>query len=148
MDGSAENGTNGGRRLWLALAGIFVLAFAIAFGLAWLLLNPAAPAKETGQPEDRVHRVTAAEAEAFARAVGRGDFSAMRDIGKSIFRRGADATAAVGPLADHAASSLPPYRVYALHHEAMDGKILRVLLTLDDDDRVVSFVAEETSVIQ
>ena len=123
-----KTGVSGKRRLVAVLAGIFILVF----GLTWFL----------SRWSDR------GETEAFVQAVLRNDFFAMRDIGKNIFRRGADARAIVGLLAGREANSLPPYKVYVLHHGAMDGKISRVLLTLDDDDRVVSFVAEEMSVIQ
>ena len=122
----------------------FVFAFVLAFFLAWLVFRPAAPeaggAKaELVLPGERVRD--------FLSAVELGDFAAMRSLGEALFRPGAALGGAEAALIEYETNGLPPLRVFLFHSGSGDGSVRRVLLTLDASNRVSSFLAEETRIV-
>lgn len=136
------------KRNHLLLAGMFVLVFVLAFGLAWLLFrrDPVPPpSAEPAAPATRA--VSADELGAFLRAVDDGDFEAMKRLGGEAFARGNLIAEGRDRLADYETSSYSPdHLVYALYHHSDPDRVYRVILTLNEEGRVVSFMAEDMAV--
>ena len=128
------------------------LGFALAFGLLMLAMPyiqkmalksmptpaPAAPAAE------RVDQTLLTE---FYQALADENFTAMKTTGEKTFIPGKKLPLSKVALASYEVNSEPPYLVYALYTNNTDDATQRVLLTLDDKDIVVSFMAEEMKVI-
>lgn len=138
------------RFFYVGLALGFILAF-IVFWFAMPYLQKMAgpqPAGEnrtvSAQPaanqarEEMAHFLQAAEA---------GDFETMRTEGRRIFTPGRAFPDSAAALAPYKVNSYPPYVVYAFMTENAENTTRRVLLTMDDHDKVESFLAEEMAVV-
>lgn len=137
------------------VAAVFVLAFAAAFLLAWIWLRrepplPPAPVPppSVATPAPPARTLGRADLKDFFQAAADGDFAALRDRGEKLFVAGTRVPDSAGLFSEYAANSYPPYAVYAFLTRVADGKSVRVLLTMDAEDRVVSFMAEETAIVQ
>lgn len=134
----------------LPMAGVFVAAFILAFGLAWLLFRrdapppPAAPAPAA--PTIRERRLTAEDLGGFLQAVEGGDFTAMRRLGNELFSEGVVIPGSAALLARYAVNGIPPNQVYAFLVSLEPDSTRRVMLVVDEKDKVVSFLAEEMNV--
>lgn len=134
-------GMNGVKHGGIVAALCFVAGFAIAFPVAWILFTPAAQTDAAGPA--RVDAISAGEMKEFLRAAESGDFAVMRDHGDGIFREGKTIPNAGSLFARFEANSFPPYSVYAFFTSSDPDMTRRVILTLDDQGKVVSFMAEE-----
>jgi hypothetical protein len=125
---------------------VFLLGFVMAMGAGWWWFgrNAAAPAPVAGDGP----ALRADELEGFFRTVAEGDYPAIKERGEALFRPGARVADADRLLAPYAVNSFPPYTVYALYTFNNPDLTRRVLLTLDEGDRVESFLAEEMAVIK
>ena len=124
-------------------AGLLV-AFASAFFLAWLLF---APPKETPPPPPPPARtLTGDDMRDFFQAVGKEDYGRMSDLGRDLFKEGTIIPDSVAKFAEYETTSYPPHMVYAFYSFIGGDKARRVLLTMDEGDRVVSFLAEEMEI--
>ena len=129
---------------WLTGRKGHFLAFVLAFALAWLIFRPTAPSESAMAaavilPPDQVRD--------FLAAVGRNDFAAMRNFGERLFRPGAALGSAEADLTEYETNGFPPQRVFLFHSGNGEGNIRRVILTLDNSNRVLSFLAEETRIV-
>lgn len=84
----------------------------------------------------------------FLEAAKRGDYAEMAKTGDRVFPRGAKVAKSGELFKEYEANSFPPYTVYAFYSEGSDERVRRVLLTLDGEERVESFLAEEMAVVQ
>ena len=135
------------KKRYLAAAALFLAGFAAAFSLAlWLLPQRGAPDASVAAMDSRTIRPD--DLLGFFQAVARKDFPAMAKSGERVFVQGDKIENAGKTLAGYETNSFPPHTVYAFFSENLPDKTRRVLLTLDGDDRVTSFMAEEMSVIQ
>ncbi|MDR1745645.1 MAG: hypothetical protein LBS30_07830 [Planctomycetota bacterium] len=125
---------------YLLPAALFVLGFAVAFAI--MRSPPETPAAGGADA------LQTAELREFLRAVSGGDFPAMKELGERLFVKGRKIEDAGKAFAGYETNSVPPYTVYALHAENAPDAARRVLLTLDGDGRVESFLAEEMTVVQ
>lgn len=119
---------------------LFVLGFAAALVVVRDAPEPTA-ANGVGAV-GALETIDAAAVREFLAAVSAGDFPAMRELGGRVFvkgRRVGDRAA----FAEYGTNSVPPYTVYALHADNAPDAVRRVLLTLDAEGRVESFLAEE-----
>ncbi|MDR1534720.1 MAG: hypothetical protein LBU64_06415 [Planctomycetota bacterium] len=148
---SGRPAAGGGRGRWRR-AGYFLAGFVLALALARALwLPPPSPEGREGSgpgPEAAAGGISPAEREEFVQAVFRGDFPAMRNLGTRLFPSGADAGGAATALAEFETNGLPPNRVYSLCSRVERGKSFLVMLTLDPENRVVSFLAEESALVE
>ncbi len=126
----------------LLLAGAFILGFALA---AFLLHLTSGESGALRAARD-VTTITPDELRDFFQAVEAGDFPAMASLGKKVFVHGRKIADAEKTLAGYQTNSLPPYTVYALYIAGTPEKTSRVMLALDQDDRIESFLAEEMPV--
>lgn len=122
----------------------FIVGFAAAFPVAWMIHAPSAP--RVSAPTERAGMIARGEVEMFLQAVDVGDFAAMRDRGGEIFREGRKMADAKSIFSRFEANSIPPYAVYAFFTRSDPDMTRRIMLTLDGDDAVVSFMAEEMAV--
>lgn len=137
----------------------FYIGMAVGFGLAFVVLWLAMPyiQKMTiQQPVDEQRAETAnvdpdaVEREGMTRfleAAKSGDFTAMQNEGSRIFTPGKVIPDSTVLLAPYRVNSHPPYQVYAFLTENTDKATRRVLLTMDERDRIESFLAEEMAVV-
>ena len=131
---------------YLGAAFLFLLGFALALGAAWWWFgkDAAAPA-QTVADGPVLHE---SELEGFFQAVAKGDYPAIKESGEALFLPGVRLADAARLLEPYAVNSFPPYAVYALYTFNNPDLTRRVLLTLDERDRVESFLAEEMAVIK
>lgn len=134
-----------GWRRYLYPALIFGLGFVAAFFLARYIFMPDRPADD-GVPVGRV--VKADELRGMFQAADQGDFSALERIGAELFVPGNRIPDSKKLLEPYAVPSFPPHQVYAFLTRIGGAKSQRVLLTMDDNDAVVSFMAEETEIVR
>ncbi|MCC8190645.1 MAG: hypothetical protein LIP77_08430 [Planctomycetes bacterium] len=134
----------GGIRLrWFAVA--LALVFALALGLGWLLFAPSRPpaspttAASTGSVDEE-------RLAAFLAAARQADYGRLRDLGEELFLPGVRIPDSRRRLEDYATNSFVPYSVYVLFTSIEPDRTRRVLLTLDEEERVVSFLAEEMAI--
>lgn len=135
---------------------VTIAVFVLGFAFAALLFRGAsgggsvleAAKAEAAARAKRAGAITTEELEPFFQAVAKGDFSAMAKLGEKVFLSGRTVDAAEKTLAGYETNSFPPYTVYAFYVANTPDKTRRVLLTLDGDNRVESFLAEEMSVIK
>ena len=94
---------------WLTGKKGHLLAFALAFALAWLIFRPAAPSESAAAvlPPDQVRD--------FLAAVGRDDFAAMRNLGERLFQPGVALGGAEADLTEYETNGFPPQRVFLFH---------------------------------
>ncbi len=139
-----------GGRKYLTLAGVFVLAFVLAFGLAWALFRQeGAPAPAAGQTAAAPARTLKPEdLKEFLQAVEAGDYIAVRDRGEKLFVEGTNIPGSAGLFSAYATNSYPPNAVYSFLSEIGGGTTRRVMLTIDQEDKVVSFMAEEMNIVK
>ncbi|MDR1613647.1 MAG: hypothetical protein LBT97_12825 [Planctomycetota bacterium] len=128
---------------WGIIALLTAASFALAFGLAWRLFGgrPDAPAA----PPARAIR--AADLRPFMAAVRAEDYPLMSKLGGELFTAGSKILDRETALSEFAVDSFPPHQVYAFYTALKDGTVYRVLLTLDREDRVASFLAEDMPVV-
>ncbi len=126
----------------LTSIGVFVLGFALAAFLFSLTT------RDSGvlQAAQEVTTITADELQEFFQAVEQGDFHAMSSLGKKLFIPGRKIEDAETTLAGYQTNSLPPYTVYAFFIANTRDKTRRVMLALDGEGRIESFLAEEMAV--
>lgn len=130
---------------------ILALVFALGFAAAVVLIRPPAAGAAAPSPAAGAIPATVIRADglgSFFQAVKRGDFAAMAELGERAFVRGSRVENAGAVLSGYETNSFPPFTVYALFVENTTDKTRRVLLTLDKDDKVESFLAEEMSIIK
>ncbi len=84
----------------------------------------------------------------FLDAATAGDYDAMRDIGNRTFRKGVVIADHAERFDGYATNSLPPYTVYAFYVELGETRGRRVMLTVDADGVVDSFMAEEMKIVE
>lgn len=131
---------------YLGAACLAVLVVAAAFALGRYTSGGTVPptAPETAGAES----VNAADVREFMQAVSRRDFAAMERLGEKAFVKGRAVENVDDVLAGYETNSFPPYTVYALFTDNTADATRRVLLTLDADNRVESFMAEEMAIIK
>lgn len=121
-----------------------LIAFASAFFLAWLLF---APPKETPPPPPPpVRTLTEDDMREFFQAVGREDYERMSALGKELFKEGNIIPDSAAKFAEYETTSYAPHTVYAFYSSIGGDKTRRVLLTMTEGDKVVSFLAEEMEI--
>lgn len=128
-----------------------ILIMAVAFGLGFAVAI-AIGRKSLFSPESAVvsalpGEVDAADLALFLAAAGKGDYAAMSKDGPDLFSKGVLISDAPDRFKDYESNSFPPYTVYAFYSQGSDEMVRRVLLTLDEDNRVESFIAEEMAVL-
>lgn len=84
---------------------------------------------------------------AFLAAAKKGDYAVMEKSGSALFAKGAQIPNAPEQFKEYEANSFPPYTVYAFYSQGSSERVRRVLLTLDENNRVESFLAEEMTVV-
>ncbi len=85
---------------------------------------------------------------AFLAAVKQGDFPTLQRLGRDLFPKGAAVREPEKLFAGFEANNIPPYRVFAFLSDQGMEKARRVMLTLDGEGRVESFMAEEMPVVK
>lgn len=128
---------------------IFAAGFALAFLLAWMFFSRGertkpAPAKEEARVKARV--LAKEDMAEFFKAVDNGDYPGMVRLGKELFQPGTIISDSRILLEHYAVDSYPPHQVYAFYTRIGTPNSYRVLLTMDESDQVVSFMAEETAI--
>ena len=139
-----------GKNRYLVLIALFGAGFILAFVIAWFIFAkpepiPAAPAVAAAQATGVL---TSDDMRGFFDSVKRRDFAAMRDLGGDLFKEGVRIADSATVFAGYETNSFPPLVVYALHVGDEGDKTRRVLLTLDADGRVASFLAEEMTIMR
>lgn len=127
---------------------VFVSAFALAFLLAWLIFSPGSgdqppAAIGGGEPTAAAPTLTEADLKPFFEAVANGDFEEMDRLGGQLFQKDAHLPDSKTILAEYETNSFPPHLVYVFYSDTKDDTIYRVLLTMDENNRVASFMAED-----
>lgn len=130
------------------MAVVIALTFVAAFALAWLLFGNTKPPAQTEPEAPPAKVIGEAEVKEFLAAVEAEDFAAMTRIGSDLFKKGDKIPDRTRLFGDHAVESFPPFQVYAFMTHASNKEIRRVLLTIDENDQVESFMAEEMPVVQ
>ena len=152
MSETSSNGTGAEKKRMLVMVLVFAAGFAAALAIAVLFMRPGAtpsrPVKEV--VADPGAGVTLGEAELaeFFQAAESSDFEAMDRLGRELFKAGATVADRERLLAEYETTSYPPHTVYAFSTEIRDDAIHRVLLTLDDNDKVVSFLSEKMEIVK
>ncbi|MDR0363395.1 MAG: hypothetical protein LBJ46_12050 [Planctomycetota bacterium] len=152
MTDDAKTASDGGKEAaeparkgspWIASGLLAAGSFALAFALAWHLFGrpPAGP----GAPPAR--DIAVAELAPFLEAARAGDYPRMAELGSALFTEGSRILGRETALDGYAVDGFPPHRVYAFYAAHKDGAVYRVLLTLDAEDRVASFLAEDMPVV-
>ncbi len=151
-------------RWFLRLFFCLVLAFGFGWYTARYLVRPSAisnppPAGEApeatadsppsggGRPVKTIGADSPGMRE-FLAAVKAGDFEAMRKLGGELFPKGAAVPDARRLFPGYEANNIPPYRVFAFLSDQGREQARRVMLTLDGENRVESFMAEEMPVVK
>ncbi|MCC8165444.1 MAG: hypothetical protein LIQ31_04695 [Planctomycetes bacterium] len=141
-----ENPRPGRWRLPAAMAGCFILGLAVMYAVGGF------GGRDRAAPEvpDTVVTVPVRDDDVaqFLGAVEAGDYGAMRDIGGRTFRKGVIITNHAERFGDYATNSLPPYAVYAFYIDLNVASGRRVMLTVDADGVVDSFMAEEMKIVE
>lgn len=129
---------------------LFLAAFGLAFGLAWLLFraDPAQPPVAEAGAKKAEPPLTAEQMAPFLRAADGNDIEAMFRLGPELFAKGRTIADRKEALTGYETNSFPPYQVYAFYAGIREDKVYRVLLTTDEDDRVESFLAEAMPIEQ
>lgn len=133
---------------YLVLALFFLLGFALAVALGHVLPKAVSVAPMESTPEKPSQTVDAAGLERFLDAARRGDYQTMANDGGEVFWKGVHIPDSKNLFKDYEANSFPPYTVYAFYSQGSNEKVRRVLLTMDEKERVESFLAEEMTVLQ
>lgn len=137
---------NMSKKNYLFLALFFLLGVIAALAADRVFLRPSREAEAAVRMDPgTVNRSALAD---FLDAAKRKDYEAMGKKGDEVFRKGVLVPDSGELFKDYAANSYPPYTVYAFYSEGSDDRVRRVLLTLDAEERVESFLAEEMTVIQ
>ena len=124
-----------------------LIAFALAFTLAWWLFSP--PPPETPPPPPPVRTLSAGDLGDFLRAVEQADYPRMSGLGNELFREGTIIPGSRELFAEYETTSYSPNAVvYAFHSGISDSSTRRVLLTVGDNDSVLSFLAEEMAIVK
>ncbi len=127
------------RLLYTALA--FVCGFALAMLAAKYYFErnavQEAPVYRTLSKDDVAPVLAAADA---------GDYAQLAALGQELFTPGTKIPDSAVLFDDYAVASFAPHQVYALLTELGGETSRRVLLTMNEDDSVESFMAEETEI--
>lgn len=145
-DNKAPGQTGNGGSATGKLATVFLSAFTLAFLLAWLLFRPA-PVPLPAEPAPAAV-LAGPDLDEFFRAVARGDYDGMSRLGNGLFEKGVTVRDADRVFAGFEVNGYPPYRVFAFFADHAGDRLYRVMLTLDENDKVESFMAEDTRIIQ
>lgn len=139
---------NAAQRTNYKLFGIGLLAaFALAFLLAWLLFAPPAPEPTPAPPPPKTLAV--ADVDAFLQAVNKNDYTQIRELGSAAFTENTTVPDGKQRFTEFETTSYSPNTTVYSFHSGIDGeKARRILLTLDDNNRVVSFLAEEMAIVK
>lgn len=133
---------------YLLLGLAFALGFALALIVAKNLYRNETVRNDFVAGEETPRDLDEAALTAFLQAAEKGDYAAMEKTGPEVFQKGVWIPDAAARFDQYAANSYPPYTVYAFYSAGSDELIRRVLLTLNEDDRVESFMAEEMTVLK
>lgn len=135
------------RYLLLVLA--FGLGFLLALALARNIIRDETPRGGSASILDEPPRkLDETKLTNFLRAAEKGDYAAMETTGPDVFHKGVLIPDAATRFEPYAANSFPPFTVYAFYSAGSDDRVRRVLLTLDAENRVESFLAEEMTVMK
>ncbi len=137
-------------------AAIVAVTFIAAFIIAWLVFRPGPqPARAVREIEQDGQEasvpgktIDAAGLGDFLKAAETGDYPAMAEIGGKLFVKGDTIPDHKRLLSSYAVDGFPPYQVYKFYSATTDTRIYRVLLTMDDNNTVESFMAEEMPVVR
>jgi hypothetical protein len=129
------------------LAAVFAAAFILAFGIAWLIFQSSPPAP-LPPPQQEIRVLTKAEVDGFLQAVADGDYETMNRVGNQLFAVGNKIPDSRELLDQFQTNTYSDVEVYALFSRIGEKKTTRVLLTVDKNDTVVSFLAEEMPLIR
>ena len=146
--GAPGGGLRGGKLLAIVAA-----TFALAFGLAWFLFTPGA-AVQPQTPDPAAVRtaptvvLAAADVAPFLSAVTAEDYSAMDRLGTQLFTSGAAIPDHANLFDGYAVNSYPSYHVYNFYSQTTGEQIYRVLLTVEDNGAIESFLAEEMPIVK
>ncbi len=136
-----------GRRAKLGVGVLLFLGgFAVALAAGWWLFG--AQARQEHETAVRVETIREADLNELLAAVESGDYHDIKRLGEAMLTPGTRVADGERMFAPYAVNSLPPYSVYALYTYNDPDRTRRVLLTLGDDGRVESFLAEEMAVIK
>lgn len=136
---------NEARKMTLKMFGAGLLAaFILAFVLAWALFSPSRPPEPPPPPPART--LSAADMKDFLQAVENSDYARMSAIGTEIFAEGNIIPDSKTMFAEYETTSYPPHTVYAFYSMIGEDKTQRVLLTMDEENKVASFLAEEMAI--
>ncbi|MCD7898285.1 MAG: hypothetical protein LUG50_16715 [Planctomycetaceae bacterium] len=150
-DEQNRSGTETGRRRLAALmAGCFIL------GLGAMYLIGALSGRHRAGPDENAAGTVVTtpvpvrdeDVARFLEAVKAEDYDAMRDVGGRTFRKGVVVADHAEWFGDYATTSHPPYAVYAFYVELAETRGRRVMLTVDADGVVDSFMAEEMKIVE
>ena len=145
---AAKTGLSGGK-----LATIVTITFALAFGMAWLLFTPGPNALPT-TPEPATARtepaviIGADDVTPFLAAATAEKYSDMERLGARLFVAGAVIPDHATLFEGYAVNSYPSYQVYNFYSRTIEDRIFRVLLTVEDNGTIDSFLAEEMPIVR
>ncbi|MCD8349415.1 MAG: hypothetical protein LUC93_02220 [Planctomycetaceae bacterium] len=123
---------------------LFLGGFAVALAAGWWLFGSGTRQEQAA----RVETLREADLNELLAAVESGDYHDIKRLGEAMLKPGTRVAEGERMFAPYAVNSLPPYSVYALYTYNDPDRTRRVLLTLGDDGRVESFLAEEMAVIK
>lgn len=129
----------------LELFAVVIISFILAFVSAWALFSRGNGNSET-PPAIPARTLTEADLHPFLQAVAAEDFAAMDRLGGELFAPGNLIPDSQVRLEEYATTSFAPHLVYAFFTRIETDRTYRVLLTTDEEDRVVSFMAEEMAI--
>ncbi len=135
--------------LFILLGGVIGM-----FASRYYSSKPSSPAKPAPAPASAKTSAPVSvnadspDMKAFQTAVKTGDFAALRTLGQKLFPKGALVRDPDRLFAGYEANNIAPYRVFAFLSEQSREQARRVMLTLDGEGRVESFMAEEMPVVK
>ena len=140
-----------GGNKYLGIMVAFIAAFVLAFALAWAVFSAKTPppvaGPATAKPaEPPARTLSNDDLKPFFAAVEARNFPDMDRLGYALFMPGTIIPDSKSVLADYATNSFPPHLVYAIFTRVAPDRVSRVILTMDESDTVVSFMAEEMEI--
>ncbi len=127
------------RVLYTALA--FVCGFALAMVAAKYYFE-----RERAAETPVVRTLSADDIAPVLAAADAGDFAQLAALGRELFTPGTKIPDSAVLFDEYAVASFAPHQVYALMTQLGGEASRRVLLTMNEDDSVESFMAEETEI--
>ena len=128
------------------LAALLAVTFAIAFGLAWFIFAPRGEGQPKTPPPQPAKTISEADIAAFLAAVDTEEYAAIARIGGELFQPGCLVPDQERLFGEHLVSKDPPYLVYNFYSKSDEDRVYRVYLTIDEDHKVDSFMAEDMPV--